>query len=715
MERASLDRAMQASFRQLEIRTEERFRCKEPLAIEFSTQLKEAVPSFCSDDANERLQEFARDIKSWLDDRREILDHKLGESILSPTPNCANKPQPYFTEAVFATLIRCEVVATYAKYLKMLDMGAILGGSVSYGKFFNVRQSQTITEITHQSDIDILLVADLEELAELIKLSGLDWSKVANIALQHKAEGNKELLDDPLALVLGLQPLINLALTVMKEERLDKHETVITKKFRTNLNFQVGKLFFPEIQGFPFLLSIHIITPRLYELLTNPPTIEEYGARYSQKTPEIVDLRVDSDIRDIMVYGTMEGTIVPESVSRIHQRKKTYKFGYENDASVLLCKVPPYFYWQGRFVSGTYQNLIIPAFEVVCDNKARSLKKGIISFQHFLSEEALREKAQFRDSNLSLSKLHPRHPIFLSTISESLDRIAEKQITSNTNEIINSYTIKQSLGTRKSFHDKYNADFSLTQEVIKEIQYYYGDKVDQLNILDLGCGTGAFLYELSQRRHQGSLVGIDLVPVEMKPPTKTQIDFIVGDIKNLTQLLYQHSYGGRSFNVILAMHVLYHVPNVSALLETITQWLSADGVFITTANSNHNLLRLGKLFGDALFKIGYNFSLNRRYTPFSADNATQTMREYFRFVRHTITETDITITNMDDVVDYLESTYDNYGIPESIEVRGRLTDYIRESLDATSSADLIDRRIVSVTSGKKPIRYINHRPELQSY
>jgi SAM-dependent methyltransferase len=704
---------MQASFRQLEIRTVERFRCKEPLAIELSRQLKEAVPQFSSDDAKGQLFDFAKELKQWLDEQRDLLDAYLGPSLLSPTPNSVNKPQPYFTEAVFATLIRCEVIATYAKYLKSLDIGCVLGGSLSYGKFFNMRQSLDVTEIYQQSDIDILLIADLDKLNEEIQ-SHYAWSTIAEVALQHKAAGNTDVLDTPLALILGLQPLINLSSNIVQNENLDNKNIVLSKKFKLNLNFNIGKLFHPNINSFSFLLSVHIVSPQLYEMLTNPLTIEDYKVRYTDVHPTIVDVRIDTGVRDIMVYGTMEGVVVPESISKIGKQHKDYPFGYTK-AKVILCKIPAYFYWEDRYVSGTYQNLIIPGFEVICENRERTIGRGITSFKHFLLQEGLREKAQFQDSNISLSKLHPRHPIFLQSIADSLDQIIEKQITSKATEIISSYKVTERLGIRKSFHAKYSSDFNLNDEVIKEMNYYYGTNIAGLNILELGSGSGEFLSEMNRRGHLGDLVGIDLVPVDPIHKREASIDLIVGDINNLTELLFQNGHAAKRFDVILAVHVLYHINKVPLLLENITRWLSHDGVFITTANSNQNLHRINRVFRNALLKIGYNFSSDRRYTTFSADNATESIREYFRFVRHTVTETDIKITDKEDVADYLESSYDNYEVPESIELRSLLTAYIRESLNASDQLEFIDRRIVSITSGKKPIRYIASSRLLRSY
>jgi SAM-dependent methyltransferase len=712
MQRELINRAMQASLRQLEIRTVERFRCKEPLAMEISRQLKDAVPLFCSDNAKEQLFDFAKELKQWVDEQRDDLDSYLGPSSLSSTPNVVNKPQPHFTETIFATLIRCEVIATYSKYLKYLNIGCVLGGSLSYGKFFNIRQSLTVTDIHQQSDIDLLLIADLDKLDE--ELQKHNWDEIAEVTQQHKAKGNTEVLDTPLALILGLKPLIELASKIVHDEGLDNKNIVLSKKFKLNLKFNIGKLFYPEIESFPFLLSVHIISPQLYESLTNPLTIEEYKAHYSDKYPTIVEIRIDSEIRDVMVYGTMEGIVVPESIAKVGKEYKEYPFGYTK-AKVILCRIPPYFYWEDRYVSGTYQNLIIPAFEVICDNVEKTIGLGITRFKHFLLQEGLREKAQFLDSTILLSKLHPRHPIFLQSIADSLDQIIDKQITSKTAEIISSYKVTQRLDIRRNFHAKYSADFNLHDEVVREINYYCGTDIERLNILELGSGSGELLGELRKIGYKGNLVGIDLVPVNPVQNRETSIDLIVGDINKLTELLFQHGYANERFDVILAIHVLYHINNVPLLLENITRWMSHDGVFITTANSNQNLHRLNRLFRNALFDIGYNFSPDRKYANFSAENATESLREYFKFVRHTVTETDIKITDKEDIVYYLESNYDNYEVPESIELRTRLTDYIRKSLNTLDQSYLIDRRIVSITSGKKQIRYMASSALLRSY
>ena len=151
-----LNRALRRSLRQVQIRHFERFRCKEPLAEELIAQFKAAVPYLSNRHVFSDLLNFARQLKDWLDENRQTFNEYHGSSLLSPQPNIVNKPQPPFVSSVIATLIRFELLATYLPYIRLFNLGCILGGSLSYGKFFNVRQETGVLKgsslpLTHLS------------------------------------------------------------------------------------------------------------------------------------------------------------------------------------------------------------------------------------------------------------------------------------------------------------------------------------------------------------------------------------------------------------------------------------------------------------------------------------------------------------------------------------------------------------------------------------
>ncbi|HMB65913.1 MAG TPA: hypothetical protein VKO42_03470, partial [Patescibacteria group bacterium] len=76
---------------------------------------------------------------------------------------------PGLAECCRATLIRLEALQDLSDQLGNIE-GMIVGGSVSYGRFYNIRDSQE-----DSSDIDVILVANNErEIEPLVRASFLD-------------------------------------------------------------------------------------------------------------------------------------------------------------------------------------------------------------------------------------------------------------------------------------------------------------------------------------------------------------------------------------------------------------------------------------------------------------------------------------------------------------------------------------------------------------
>src|SRR5215831_8272720 len=74
-------------------------------------------------------------------------------------------------------------------------------------------------------------------------------------------------------------------------------------------------------------------------------------------------------------------------------------------------------------------------------------------------------------------------------------------------------------------------------------------------VLDVGCGNGLYLGELAARRHRGPVVAVDLSPgmldaARRRSPTA----LVVGDAQHLP-------FGDGALDCVLAMHMLYHVPD----------------------------------------------------------------------------------------------------------------------------------------------------------
>ncbi|HTP40142.1 MAG TPA: methyltransferase domain-containing protein [Steroidobacteraceae bacterium] len=94
-------------------------------------------------------------------------------------------------------------------------------------------------------------------------------------------------------------------------------------------------------------------------------------------------------------------------------------------------------------------------------------------------------------------------------------------------------------------------------------------------IVDLGCGTGAFLARLNARGYV-NLTGIDICP----PRSTAQISFLAADLDQLKLDL-----GDSSVDLFSAIEVFEHVENIGSLLDEISRLLRPGGkLFITTPN-----------------------------------------------------------------------------------------------------------------------------------
>lgn len=676
-----LDRALRRSLRLVQINNYERFRCKEPLAEELISQLKSSVPHFSEITSLKNLIDFSTELKQWVDAKFSVLDESLGTSLLSPLPNIINKPQPPFVVSLISTLIRYELLAKYLPVLKILNVGCILGGSLSYGSFFNVRQDLSGSEnYDKQSDIDLLLVADFNDLG--------------NLANNFKNLNSSSSISN---ILYGVLPILNVIST--ESDGLDINKIVVSKKFKIDTEFKIGEIFSPySCSNYSFPLSIHIVSPNVFEILTNPLSYENYRSEPEKNRTILYDFRLDSKLPAFMLYSIMEGVSVPESLSSIVKKDEIINFG-DTQATLSICEIPAYFYWENRFVSGAYQNLIIPQFEILSENRDGSLEKGCDNLKKFLLNEGLNELSLYRDSKLSLSKLHPRYKIFPKYVSDKFDRLLEKHLTVDNGMINRSYCDQSKIEVRKKFHQKYRKDRSFYNTILELINH--SDRLNS-NVLEIGCGNGDFLNLLEKSGHRGLRVGVDLVK-GWKKNMASRANFIHGNVESLCKLLKENNLENIKFDFIVAIHVLYHIKNIPSLLEQIISVMKKDGVFVATTNSNYNLHLINDVASQAMFKLRLRGLRNKQYNSFSSENALEILREYFSFVENTVTETEIEINEIEDIINYLESNFDNYEIPNDAVLRNRLKNEINEILfNCLKKGNLIDRKIVSLIVAKSP-------------
>jgi SAM-dependent methyltransferase len=170
---------------------------------------------------------------------------------------------------------------------------------------------------------------------------------------------------------------------------------------------------------------------------------------------------------------------------------------------------------------------------------------------------------------------------------------------------------------------------------------WLGD-VDGL-VVDIGCANGRYLRRIAAERPDLRVLGLDLSP-GMRPP-------VIADAQRLP-------LPDAGAGAVLAMHMLYHVPDIDRAIGEMARVLRPDGVAIAATNGEGHVREFGLLLNDAVRAIRpaaavVEFSGTVR---FRLENGPPMLARHFESVQPVSWETTIRIPEPGPVLAYLDST-----------------------------------------------------------
>jgi 2-polyprenyl-3-methyl-5-hydroxy-6-metoxy-1,4-benzoquinol methylase len=164
---------------------------------------------------------------------------------------------------------------------------------------------------------------------------------------------------------------------------------------------------------------------------------------------------------------------------------------------------------------------------------------------------------------------------------------------------MNSSTAQQLLKINREFYDRFGESFSVTRQRLQPgVKKILGTIQADVSVLDLGCGNGNFLRELSRRGHKADLLGVDfslpLLRDAESQPEGFSARFLEIDITELSVITNQ-SLIPDNWSLITAFAMLHHIPSTEMrldILRTVRKLLKTDGRLIL---SNWQFLNSEKL------------------------------------------------------------------------------------------------------------------------
>jgi len=173
-------------------------------------------------------------------------------------------------------------------------------------------------------------------------------------------------------------------------------------------------------------------------------------------------------------------------------------------------------------------------------------------------------------------------------------------------------------------------------------------------VLDVGCGPGDLLCEMA-RQHSGweMLVGFDfssgMAAQAARQARGLPVHVFVGDAQAMP-------FPGGAFDVVLACHMLYHVPDIGLAVSEAVRVLRPNGYFMATTNSAHTMPEYMTLRRRAADRFPGLTSPEMITGAFSLENGPEVLRPHFEQVKvHTLPGT-LRFPTAQPFVDYFAST-----------------------------------------------------------
>lgn len=198
-----------------------------------------------------------------------------------------------------------------------------------------------------------------------------------------------------------------------------------------------------------------------------------------------------------------------------------------------------------------------------------------------------------------------------------------------------------------------------------------------MRVLEVGCGTGVLWGAASGEVPQGCEVTLCDLSMGMLRTTRQNARadggfwFYLGDAQDLP-------FEEASFDLVIANHMLYHVPNLERALLGFKRVLTPDGTLFAATNGKDNMRELYLLLEEMDHRLGRETLIRRSDSGqrFGLESGEVILKEYFPSVERVVFDANLKVTAVEPLLAYIHSMW---GVGEVEE--DALRSIIQEEID----------------------------------
>lgn len=217
------------------------------------------------------------------------------------------------------------------------------------------------------------------------------------------------------------------------------------------------------------------------------------------------------------------------------------------------------------------------------------------------------------------------------------------------------YATDERVRIRQQIHEKYTQPKIDYPEWVVSNFRWRGDE----RVLDVGSGAGRYYPVLKKHWSGIDYHGIDLSPgMLMKHPAlDSQNDTLaLADAESIP-------YPDDTFDLVMANHMLYHVPDVDAAIQEFRRVLRPDGVLMVATNSQQSMPELQVLMRRAIILLTRSGAAQIQpplpaSDLYALENGSRHLARYFYAVVRYDLPSSLVFSEIDPLMAYLESTRD---------------------------------------------------------